>query len=166
MGVKKAIRILLPFLLFMFIPGNGLSSAGIKPDKNVLFLLDISREKAQAPFVRHRIDTAAPVETVTFADSSSADRYDPDIVADLVPPGSRVGDVSKFTTNGASHVTIDYWLGSHRCIVTCFDDGKIRKTVYDQIADIVYINENDEKISADRFEVRSTRRIGPFLITY
>ena len=51
-------------------------------------------------------------------------------------------------------------------IVTCFDDGKIRKTVYDQIADIVYINENDEKISADRFEVRSTRRIGPFLITY
>jgi len=166
MSAKKVIRILLPVLLFMFIPGNGLSSDGTEPDRNVLFLLDMSREKAQAPLIRHRIDSSPPVETMTFSDSSSADIYDRAIVADLVPPGSRVGEVSKFTANGVSNITIDYWAGRYRYIVTYFYDGKIIKTVYDRIADTVYINENDEIISSDRFEVRTTRRVGPFLITY
>lgn len=162
MNVRKFIRILLPVLLFVSIPGTGLSSAGNVLDKNMLFLLDMTRERAMAPLIRLRINTSTPVETMVISDSSTAARYSPGIAADLVPPGSRILDVSKEIHDGVSNIHIDYRSGNFRYIVTYLFDGTIIKSAYDKINEVAYINENDAKISVVRFEVKTARRFGLF----
>lgn len=147
----------LSIVLFLFVLVT-LSACNTGDDENEVLELtekeklsvSIERELKQVEDVYELTDSLTPQDTEDEDDNLTVEYYDPEEYNRFILPEGWVNEVRKTveTDDGETvlqFITIGYIYRNHQISIDYFEDGSVRKYLFDANRGLLFVNENNEE---------------------